>query len=158
MGTHQNRVDSKGRVSIPAAFRAAMKAVDGRETVKLILRPSHNYTCVEAWPEPAFRALEAPLKTLAMFSEEYDDLASALYTDAQTVESDKEGRIAMPDALASFAGLTDTMVFMGFGERFHIWEPQAAAEYKRAQDEKRAQQKRRITVPGVPMSPAGAPQ
>ena len=147
MGTHQNRIDAKGRVSIPAPFRTALKVAEGRDAVKLVLRPSHNYPCVEAWPEPAFAALAAPLKSLDMFSEEYDELASALYVDAAAVEADKEGRISIPGDMAAHAGLSDAIVFMGFGERFLIWEPDAAEHYRQARRER--QQRHRVIAPGV---------
>jgi MraZ protein len=155
-GTHQNKIDAKGRVSIPALFRGVLKAMDGRETVKLVLRPSHTQRCLEAWPEPAFKALEAPLRTLDMFSEEYDDLASALFIDAYPVESDKEGRISVPESLAAQAGLTDSVVFMGFGERFLIWEPKEAEEFLRMRAER--QKLRRIVAPASPRAaqPSGA--
>ncbi len=147
MGTHQNKVDAKGRVSIPAPFRSAMKELDGRETVRLVLRRSHVHACVEAWPEPMFKALEAPLQTLDMFSQAYDDLASALYIDAHQVESDKEGRVSVPAELAADAGLKDSIMFIGYGKFFLIWEPMAGEAFRRQQRERQKQV--RITAPGT---------
>jgi MraZ protein len=154
MGTHHNKVDAKGRVSIPAPFRTVMKEADGRETVRLVLRPSHNYDCLEAWPEPAFKELAAPLKSLDRFSQEHDDLAAALFMDSHTLESDKEGRIGVPESLAARAGLKDLMTFMGLGEMFTIWEP-ATYEAFRAEQlarQKAQQQERRMRLPGVPQA------
>ena len=119
LGTHQNRLDAKGRVSIPAPFRAVLKAQAGLASgagVPLVLRPSHQHPCIEAWPEQAFQALAEPLEKLDQFSEEHDDLAAALYADAYPVESDKEGRIVLPESLTVHASLGDTVVFMGLGE------------------------------------------
>ena len=67
----------------------------------LVLRPSHKHPCIEAWPPRAFEALAAPLERLDLFSEDHDDLAAALYADACPVESDKEGRIVLPEALVA---------------------------------------------------------
>src|SRR5437879_2872440 len=103
LGTHQNRLDAKGRVSIPAPFRAALKSGDG--PARLVLRPSHKHPCVEGWPEDVFQALSAPLERLDMFSEEHDDLAAALYADAYPTEADREGRIVLPSNLVSYAGV-----------------------------------------------------
>ena len=145
LGTHQNRLDAKGRVSVPAPFRTALK--NGSETTtQLVLRPSHQHPCIEAWPAPVFAALAEPLNRLEMFSEAHEDLSAALYADAFPVESDKEGRIVLPDHLVSHAGLQDTVVFMGLGRTFQIWEP-AAAERRRAGARERARQLG-FTLPG----------
>ena len=67
LGTHTNRLDAKGRVSIPAPFRAALRPA--AEGAPLVLRPSHKHPCVEGWPAAAFQALAAPLDELDMFGE-----------------------------------------------------------------------------------------
>ncbi len=146
LGTHQNRLDAKGRVSVPASFRSALRGQD-EAADGLILRPSHKHPCVEAWPSSVFRTLATPLDQLDVFSEEQDDLAAALYADAFPVEADKEGRIVLPDVLVTHAGLTDTVVFMGLGRIFQIWEP-AAADARRTQARERARA-RGLTLSGV---------
>ena len=112
-----------------------------------MLRPSHQHPCIEAWPAAEFHALGAPLEQLDLFSEEHDDLATTLYADAFPVETDKEGRIVLPDALIAHAGLGEAVVFMGLGRIFQIWEPQAA-EQRRAEARERARA-RRLTLPGA---------
>lgn len=148
LGTHQNRLDAKGRVSVPAPFRALLKAQSSSQGpgISLVLRPSHQHPCIEAWPEHAFQALAEPLERLDHFSEEHEDLAAALYADAYPMETDKEGRIVLPDSLVAHAGLTEAVVFMGLGKTFQIWEPQAA-ERRRAEARERARE-RRFTLPG----------
>jgi MraZ protein len=151
LGTHQNRLDAKGRVSVPASFRTVLKsqAATAAATVgvPLVLRPSHQHPCIEAWPEKAFQALAEPLDRLSHFSQEHEDLAAALYADAYPVETDKEGRIVLPDNLVAHAGLSEACVFMGLGKTFQIWEP-AAAERRRAEARQRARE-RAFTLPGV---------
>ncbi|MGH7152795.1 MAG: division/cell wall cluster transcriptional repressor MraZ [Acetobacteraceae bacterium] len=129
LGTHQNRLDAKGRVSVPASFRAAARQNgdgNGNGVTHLVLRPSHKHPCIEAWPTTEFAALAAPLERLDIFGEDHDDLAPTLYADAFPVETDKEGRIVLPDLLIAHAGLGETVVFMGLGRIFQILEPQAA--------------------------------
>jgi MraZ protein len=138
LGTHQNRLDAKGRVSIPAAFRASLKDSDG--STALILRPSHKHACIEAWPAASFNALAKPLEGMDLFSEDHDDMALSLYADAYPVEADKEGRIMLPEALAAHAGLSDAATFLGAGRIFQIWEP-AAAETEKQQARERARAK-----------------
>ena len=153
LGTHQNRLDAKGRVSIPAAFRAALRsrpqmaeaAADAPGTVQVVLRPSHKHPCIEAWPVDAFAALASPLERLDMFSEDHDDLSAALYADAYPVDADKEGRIMLPDVLTTHAELSDSVAFMGLGHIFQIWEPKAA-ERRRTEARDRA---RNVSLPGA---------
>ncbi|MBV8399981.1 MAG: division/cell wall cluster transcriptional repressor MraZ [Acetobacteraceae bacterium] len=155
LGTHQNKLDAKGRVSVPAPFRAALRSFathptangDGQNGGGMVLRPSHKHPCIEAWPTAVFQQLATPLERLDLFSEEHDDLAAALYADAFPVESDKEGRIVLPENLVIHAGITDTVVFMGLGRTFQIWEP-AAAERRRAEARERART-RAMTLPGT---------
>ena len=144
LGTHQNRLDAKGRVSIPAPFRAHLRGSDG-SPASAVLRPSHKHPCIEAWPEAVFQTLAGPLDRLDMFSEDQDDLMMALYADATRVEADKEGRIVLPESLVQHAGLADNVVFMGLGRTFQIWEP-AAAEKRRA-DARNAARTRALTLP-----------
>ena len=113
----------------------------------LILRSSHTYPCIEAWPPTAFEALATPLDRLQTFSQEHYDLAQVLYADAFPVEADKEGRIVLPEMLVAHAGLSDQVVFMGQGRIFQIWEPTAAAaRQKEARERARA---REMTIPGA---------
>jgi transcriptional regulator MraZ len=146
LGTHQNRLDAKGRVSVPASFRNALRSTDQTNGTHLVLRPSHQHRCIEAWPSPEFEALSEPLNRLDLFSQAHDDLAASLYSDAYPVEADKEGRIVLPDSLISHAGLSETVVFMGLGRIFQIWEP-AAAEQRRAEARERARV-HGFTLPG----------
>ena len=142
LGTHQNRLDAKGRVSIPAPFRAGLRSESGGCAV--VLRPSHAHSCIEAWPIEVFNALAAPVDSLDLFSDVQDDLTTALYADAHLLEADKEGRVLLPDTLVAHAGLTDAVCFMGKGRTFQVWEPAAAAR-RMAEARERA---RGVTLPG----------
>ena len=144
MGSHANRLDAKGRVSIPAPFRNLLKDGDG-DTV-LVLRASHNHPCIEVWPVAAFEALAAQLRKLDTFGTIQDDLATALYSDTFRMEPDKEGRLVLPEFLKEHAGLTEGVTFMGHGFTFEIWEPAAGAR-RRAEARARAQE-RGLTLPG----------
>ncbi len=147
-GTHQNKRDGKGRVSIPAPFRAALR--DGKaedHVVTVVLRASHKYSCIEAWPVSEFERLAVPLKKLDFFSNDQEDLATTLYADAFPVESDKEGRIILPEGLVRHADLDGAVAFVGLGQIFQIWEP-AAAERRRAEARERVRTQN-LTLPGA---------
>ncbi len=138
LGMHQNRLDAKKRVSIPAGFRAVLRARAGDAAEGdplMVLVPSLKHACLDVWPMAAFLALGAPLNRLDTFSDDQDDLALALYGDAEPIDPDKEGRILLPESMASHAGLADSVAFVGLGNIFQIWEPAAAL---RRRDEARS--------------------
>ena len=151
MGTHHNRLDAKGRVSIPASFRVALRGGSAEgAAAALVLRPSHKHNCVEGWSAADFHNLGASMQRLDLFSEEQDDLTFALYADATELTPDKEGRIVLPDTLADHAGVSDAVVFVGLRNHFQIWEPGAVLR-RRAEAHERARA-RGMTLPagGVP--------
>ncbi len=158
LGTHQNRLDAKGRVSVPASFRAILRAraeAAGVEGAQLVLRPSHNHACIEGWPVDVFQSFATPLDRIDLFSDDHDDLAAALYADAFPAESDKEGRIVLPETLAAHAALTDAVVFIGLGPSFQIWEPEAGK--RRLATARERVRARSLTLPGNPPPSARAP-
>jgi MraZ protein len=156
-GSHLNRLDAKGRVSVPASFRNALKSLDtnAEGSVSMFLRPSHNHPCIDAWPKPFFEGLAKFLDRYELFSREYEDLSSTIYSEAFLVDSDKEGRIILSEMLMSHAGLTDNCVFMGTGRTFQIWEPAAAK--RRTAEARQNSHAHGLAMPGG-YQPRSAPQ
>ncbi|PHK95648.1 transcriptional regulator MraZ [Pseudoroseomonas rhizosphaerae] len=149
MGTHTNRLDRKGRVSVPAPFRAELTRLGSDE---LVLRPSHKWPCLEAWPMPAFEAETSKLEQLEVFSEEHDDLAATLFADAYPMRPDGEGRIMLPEELIAHAGLSDSIAFIGNGRIFQMWEP--AAGRQRSLEARQSALQKRMTLPATPRGAA----
>lgn len=149
LGSHLNRLDAKGRVSVPAAFRTNLKklAGDADGPVTMILRPSHKHACIEAWPQAVFDRLAQSLERYDIFSQEYEDMAAAIYADAYPIEADREGRILLNETLVSHAGLAENALFMGTGPIFQIWEPEGAR--RRAAEARQIVNARGLTLPGA---------
>jgi MraZ protein len=139
-GTYVQNFDVKGRVSIPAPFRAALRAGavniappgEGPVSIPLILRPSEKVQCIEALTEARHQAQLAELEKLDPLSEDYDELALVLFGDAFPIETDKEGRITLQEQLLSHAGISrdGTVAFVGMGTRFQLWHPDNVAAHK----------------------------
>lgn len=142
MGTHRARLDRKGRISVPAGFRAALGKLASPE---IILRPSHRAACIDVWPRPVLEEAEAPLARLDLFGETSEALAAALYADATPLSADIEGRIMLSEALIDHAGLAREaeVAFIGLGRTFQMWEPAAGAAWLAAARERA----RAMTVP-----------
>ena len=153
LGTHSGRIDAKGRVSIPAAFRATLRGLGSEQgTVEMVCWRSHKHDCIEAWPPATFARLAKPLDELPMFSDEHDDLSAMLFAESQVLEADKEGRIVLPPEMLAHATITTSVVFMGLGQIFQIWEPDAAAKRR---DDARTKA-RAVRLPGRALSGAEA--
>lgn len=130
LGSHQNRLDAKGRVSVPANFRLALRKLSTSENNgTLILRPSHTLPCVEGWPVSLFEKLTTVVDNIDIFSAMHNEIATLLYAQAWPVDLDREGRILLPDILKEHATLTNVTTFMGLGTIFQIWEPKAAKKH-----------------------------
>lgn len=138
LGTHPSRLDSKGRLSIPAPFRAVLKQKTTDENIAVILRPSHLHACIEGWTAETFATLSSALADRDPFSSDFEDLSVSLYADAYPVNCDPEGRISLPKTLKQHASLTGNIIFMGLGRIFQIWAPEAA-EKRREDARKRSQ-------------------
>ncbi len=127
-GKHENRLDVKGRVSIPAPFRAILKSEPG--AIPLVLCPSHIKGCIEAWAPSAYAEMaRTELSKYDRLDAAYDETVSRLFTDAWQLETDKEGRIALPSGALTLTGIKDAVAFFGRGDNFHIWEPAAGAAH-----------------------------
>lgn len=145
-GTHVVRRDVKGRVSIPAAFRTALKG-DSPAPGPVVLRPSHKHGCIEGWRPAEFEIQAAQVSQLPRFSDEADDLALALFSDVVDAEPDKEGRIVIPKDLADHAGLGELVAFVGAGDHFQVWDPEAAQ--RRVAEARERARVLRMTLPPV---------
>jgi MraZ protein len=132
-GTYVQNFDAKGRVSIPASFRAALRdgaiepipRTEGQISIPLVLRPSEKSGCIEALTEVNHQSRVAELEKLDPLSEEYDALATVLFADAWPLETDREGRVIVPDTLLAHAGIVRKggVAFLGMGTRFQLWHP-----------------------------------
>jgi MraZ protein len=152
LSTITNKVDKKGRVSVPAAFRANLSGPGAPPNGALVLFRSFQYSALEGCTVERMQELSARLDTLEQFSPEHDAL-STLFSDAQQLTLDSEGRIGLPEDLLAFANISETVSFVGAGSTFQLWEPAAYAAHKEAMRER--MRKHNTTLPGSPAR--GAP-
>ena len=118
-GTHTNKVDKKGRVSVPKTFRALF---DGEPFQGVYVFPSFRQPTLEACPESFMERIVDSLEDLALFSDEQDDL-SIIVESAQRLAFDPEGRIVVPDEFRAEAGIDAEIAFVGRGRTFQMWDP-----------------------------------
>lgn len=116
-----NKLDSKGRVSIPATFRAAL-ARDGFEG--LYVHPALDSAALDAGGNALLNEIDAFLSTLSPYSDERDQLSTALFGTSEILKVDPEGRVILTESVKVHAGIKDAVSFVGLGHKFQIWEPE----------------------------------
>lgn len=137
--TFVNKIDRKGRVSVPATFRAALTEQSFQGIVAF---PSFQLHALQCAGMDWMQSLIESTTRVDLFSPEHDDLTAALFPDAKQLAFDGEGRIMLPESLCAHAKLSETAAFAGRGRYFEIWEPQALEAYK-AEARQRAADKQR---------------
>ena len=120
VSTFTNRLDAKGRVSIPAPFRAVL-ARDGFEG--LYVHPTLDAPSLDAGGNTLLREIESFLSGLPAYSEERDHLSTALFGTSEVLRIDREGRVGLTETLKQHAGVSDCVTLVGVGHKFQIWEP-----------------------------------
>ncbi len=130
------RLDAKGRVSVPASFRAVL-ARDGFDG--LYCYPALDRPALDAGGNALLAEIESLLAGFSPFSDQREQFSLALYGPSETLKIDGEGRVVLTDALKTHAGIADAATFVGLGHKFRIWEPgRFRAELAEATDKVRA--------------------
>ncbi|MEL6793836.1 MAG: division/cell wall cluster transcriptional repressor MraZ [Pseudomonadota bacterium] len=123
-----NKVDGKGRVSIPAPFR---KVLQGEGSPVLFLMPEiRGLPAIEGYGQAHFEKLAGALSQMNPLSPEYDALADVVAGQAQQLPLDDTGRIVLPAEFRELAGITDSAFFVGRVNTFQIWAPERYAAIK----------------------------
>jgi MraZ protein len=115
-GTYHHRIDAKGRLPVPAAFRRAF-GEQGQVVVTLLDQ------CLAAYSPSEWAKLEGQLAALPAFSRPVKALTRLLASRAADCEIDVQGRILLPLELRQVAGLGRDAVVVGVLNRFEIWSP-----------------------------------
>jgi MraZ protein len=117
---HLQRLDTKGRVSVPAPFRAVL----GRDGFDgLYCYPALDRPALDAGGNALLEEIEALIGGFAPYSDEREQFSLALYGTSETLKIDGEGRVSLSDAHKAHAGINDAVTFVGLGHKFRIWEP-----------------------------------
>lgn len=150
IGTFENKVDAKGRVSVPAAFRQALAGLPFNGIAAF---RSHRADAIEGCGMDFMEQMIARVSEIDLFSETHDDLATTIFSDSQQLAFDSTGRIQLPEIFRQHAGIGDKAAFVGMGQLFQIWEPRALERHK-ASARERAREKR-MTLPAQQGVPGG---
>jgi MraZ protein len=125
LSSYENRLDTKGRISVPASFRSA---VASESFAGVVLYRSFTNNCIEGLSMSRMEKLASATDQMGVFDSGLDDLSAMLFADARPLQFDVTGRVVIPEDLLKHADIRDTAVFVGRGNSFQIWNPAAFTE------------------------------
>ena len=127
LSTYENRLDKKGRVSVPAIFRSYLSNLGYNG---IICFPSFNHQCIESWPQDRIEMITSAIDNLNPFEEKKDYFATSILAESINLQFDGEGRILLTNKLIKHAKIKNNMLFVGQGKTFQIWDPTVFEKFK----------------------------
>ena len=127
LSTYENKLEKKGRVSVPASFRSYLSNL-GYNGV--ICYPSFNNQCIESWPQDRIEKISNAIDSLNPFEEKKDYFSTSILSESTNLQFDGEGRILLTSKLLRHAKIKNTILFVGQGKTFQIWEPTVFEKFR----------------------------
>ena len=127
LSTYENKIDKKGRVSVPANFRSHLNSVGYNG---FITYPSFNHPALEACSQDRIEKLSNTIDSLNPFEEKRDFFATSILSESENLQFDTEGRVSLSNKLLKHAKINKSILFVGLGKTFQIWEPKNFEKFK----------------------------
>jgi MraZ protein len=127
LSSYENKLDKKGRVSVPASFRSHLSSLGYNGFVTY---PSFNHESLEACSQDRIEKLSSTIDSLNPFEEKRDFFATSVLSESVSLQFDSEGRVLISEKLLSHAKIRNNILFVGLGRTFQIWEPKNFDKYK----------------------------
>lgn len=151
----KNKIDAKGRVSIPAPFRKVFYRED--DPTVILIPAMRDQPALDGMSMSQFERMVESLEQMAPLDEVTYALQTRLIAEARQLQIDDTGRIVLTQDLRDAAGLSgDTALFAGLGRTFQIWSPEVYEERLPALRALAAQNFNRLQWSGAPKPDAGA--
>ncbi|MEL7480954.1 MAG: division/cell wall cluster transcriptional repressor MraZ [Pseudomonadota bacterium] len=150
--TYESAIDAKGRVSVPASFRAALGGVS-----RIYVWPSFDgRSCLEAGGEALMGDYRQILSRMSPSDPAREAIVHAVFGRSADLKMDDPGRIKLPDAMLDYAGIEKQVVFVGAFDRFRIWSPDRFAAYDAEMAVEAAANRNKLDAPFQSALAAGA--
>jgi MraZ protein len=114
-----NKIDKKGRVSVPASFRAVL----GPESPGIVVFRSLQHEALDGCSIAHLELLSESLEKLDLAPEMFELIETTIFGGSLQVPFDSEGRIVLPAPLAQSVGIEDEVAFVGRRKTFQLWNP-----------------------------------
>lgn len=123
-----NRVDKKGRVSVPASFRAAL----GADTAGIVVFKSLQYDALDGCSIAHLELLSQSLEKQDLPPDVFELIETTIFGGAVQLPFDGEGRISLPQNLCASVGIAEEVAFVGRRKTFQLWNPAKFAAHENA--------------------------
>ena len=127
LSSFENKIDKKGRVSVPSTFRAYLNSIGYNGFISY---PSFNHSALEACSQDRIEKLSDTIDSLNPFEEKRDFFATSILSESENLQFDTEGRVSLSDKLLKHANIKTNILFVGLGKTFQIWEPNNFEKFK----------------------------
>ena len=125
IGRYLNKVDKKGRVSVPAVWRPKLI---GKDFSGIIAQSSLSEQAIDAYPRDYLELLQNKLDLNDPLLEENEYESTVIFGGA-ILSFDNEGRVVLSEVLRSEIKVVSEALFVGMGRRFRIWSPDIFDDY-----------------------------
>jgi len=139
-----NRIDAKGRVSVPAHFRTV---VQSRGYSELYAIRQLDVPALDVGGLDLLDRYEERIAQEDPFLQTADDMSFFVHGDGAFLKYDQDGRITVSDFIREHTGISTDVAFVGRGNFFQIWEPERLRAYG-AEVRARLSRLRQGTKPG----------
>ena len=127
LSSYENKIDKKGRVSVPAAFRSYLTT---QGYSGFISYPSFSNPALECCTQERIEKLSNSIDTLNPFEEKRDYFATSVLSESSNLIFDTEGRVQFSKKLLDYAKIKNDILFVGLGKTFQVWNPKNFDKFK----------------------------
>ena len=127
LSSFENKIDKKGRVSVPATFRSYLNTLGYNGFISY---PSFTHSALEACSQDRIEKLSSTIDSLNPFEEKRDYFATSVLSESEIHQFDTEGRVSISEKLLNHAKIKNHVLFVGLGRTFQIWEPTNFEKFK----------------------------
>ena len=128
LSTYENKLDKKGRVSVPASFRSHLSNLVYNG---VICYPSFNNTSIEACSQERIEKISSAIDLFkSILKKKEIFFATSILAESTNLQFDSEGRISLSSKLLKHAKIKNSVLFVGQGQTFQIWEPTVFEKFK----------------------------
>tara|TARA_B110000438_G_C15421901_1_gene482297 strand:+ start:79 stop:543 length:465 start_codon:yes stop_codon:yes gene_type:complete len=127
LSSFENKLDKKGRVSVPATFRSYLSSMGYNGFISY---PSFNHSALEACSQDRIEKLSNTIDSLNPFEEKRDYFATSVLSESVNLQFDTEGRVSLTEKLLDHAKIKNDILFVGLGKTFQLWEPKIFEKFK----------------------------
>lgn len=127
LGEYLHTIDEKGRITIPAKFRAFL------DTGMVATRGLDR--CIVVYPTDAWKALVDKIMGLPSTPRPMREYARLIFSAAADLRVDRQGRILIPSVLYNYAEIDSEAIIIGMQDRFEIWQPKRWQEHRKTMEQ-----------------------